>query len=1135
VLRCRTTFQRFVAVGLGRMSLPLSLDGQRFSVSAFQRFSVSAFQRFSVSAFQRFSVSAFQRFAAIAFAGRIATLADGGSAVTQDPPYTRRMAVCGRCGESNPERARFCLACGARLAEPEPSETRKTVTVLFCDVTGSTAIGEALDAESLRRVMSRYFDRMQAVLERHGGTVEKFIGDAIMAVFGIPSLHEDDGVRAVRAAGEMRGALALLNDELDRDYGVRIAIRTGINTGEVVAGDPSAGQKLVTGDAVNVAARLEQAASPGDVLIGPETHRLVRDAARLEPVEPLKLKGKSERVAAWRLVELLPDVPAFGRQLNAPFIGRADELLALERALVTAVQERSCMLATIVGPPGIGKSRLARELVGSVGESARVVVGRCLPYGDGITYWPLAEIVRQVAGTDARAGVEQLAAGEAEAGLIAARIASAIGAADTAGPPEETAWSFRKFLEALAHDRPLLAIVDDIHWAEPTLLDLLEYLVSFSSGAPILLLCLARPDIFELRPSWLEPRPNSTLLTLKPLSEAESERLIERLLAERDLSKLARGRIVEAAAGNPLFVEQMLAMQAEQSPEDGELTIPPTIQALLAARIDRLSPWERAVIERASVEGRMFHRSALAELLPNGARRGLGAHLMSLIRKEFIRPDQALFAGDDGFRFGHILIRDAAHESMPKQLRAELHERFADWLERKAGKRAAEYEEIIGYHLEQAFRYRLQLGPADVRARALATRGAVHLRSAGERAVARGDMPGAANLLGRTVDLLPDNDPTRAELLPELGTALIEVGELTRATSTLQLALEAARAAGEERAEWRARLGHALAQVWMGASQQEAGAVAEEAAQALARVGDELGVARAWNLVALTRFWGGSTAVAEEAWSRALEHSRRAQSPREEAHALTWLLVASWAGPAPVEQALARCREIVERAPTRQVEAFALLEQGPLLAMQGHFAEARELFRQGRAMLEDLGLVIFVAGSSQEYFDLEMLAGDPAAAEADLRRACKTLERLGEKGFLSTRAGCLAHALCAQGRYEEAVAYIELAANSASADDALTQALWRSALAKVVARRGDIEEALKLAREATAILEPTDWLSIRADTLVDLAETLRLADRPPEVRAALDKAVMLYERKGNVIAAGKARELLDDLRTTPIA
>jgi class 3 adenylate cyclase/tetratricopeptide (TPR) repeat protein len=1042
------------------------------------------------------------------------------------------MAVCGQCGESNPDRARFCLACGARLAEPEPAESRKTVTILFCDVAGSTAIGERLDAESLRRVMSRYFDGMEAVLERHGGTVEKFIGDAIMAVFGIPTLHEDDAVRAVRAASEMREALTLLNDELDRDYRVRIATRIGINTGEVVAGDPSAGQKLVTGDAVNVAARLEQAALSGGVLVGAETHRLVRDAARLEPVEPLQLKGKSERVAAWRLVELLPDVPAIARRMDAPFIGRADELLALERALATAVRDRTCVLATIVGPPGIGKSRIAHELAQSVGESARVVVGRCLPYGDGITYWPLAEIVRQVAGGDARMGVEQLATGDSEAGLIAARVASAIGAADTAGPPEETAWSFRKLLEALARDRPLLAIVDDIHWAEPTLLDLLEYLVSFSTGAPILLVCLARPDIFELRPSWLEPRVNSTLLNIKPLSEAESEDLIERLLAKRDLSQPARARIVEAAAGNPLFVEQMLAMQAEQSPEDG-LTVPPTIQALLAARIDRLSPEERAVIERASVEGRMFHRSALAELLPADARAALGTHLMSLIRKEFIRPDQALFDGDDGFRFGHILIRDAAHESMPKQLRVELHERFADWLERKAGTRATEYEEIIGYHLEQAFRYRLQLGPADARALTLATRAAERLRSAGERAVVRGDMPGAASLFGRTVDLLADDDPTRVSLLPELGMALIEIGELTQATSTFQLALEAAQAAGDERAEWRALLGHALTQVWLGASQEKAAAVAEEAAQALARLGDELGVARAWNLVALSRFWLGSTAFAEEAWRRALEHSRRARSPREEAQVLTWLLIATWAGPAPVEQALARCREIGERAPTRQVEAFALLEHGPLLAMQGRFAEARKLFRQGRAMLEDLGLAIFVAGSSQENFDLEMLAGDPEAAEDDLRRACDTLERLGEKGFLSTRAGLLAHALCAQGRYEEADIFIELAVNSASADDRLTQALWRSARAKVVASGGDIEEALGLAREAVAMLEPTDWLVIRADALVGLAETLRLADRFAEARDALDEAVMLYEQKGNVIAAGKARELLDELRPTP--
>ncbi len=398
-------------------------------------------------------------------------------------------------------------------------ETRKVVTVVFTDVAGSTALGERLDPEALRRVMWRYFDTMQGSLVRHGGTVEKFIGDAIVAVFGVPTVHEDDALRAVRAAVEMREALERLNEELVREYGVRIATRTGVNTGEVIVAQTAIDQKLATGDAVNVAARLEQAAGENEVLVGSATYRLVQDGVVAEEAPSVDAKGKSEPLAAWRVLGVRPEAPAFARPIVTPFVGRDGELDELRHAFDVAARESSCALATIVGPPGIGKSRLAREALRAFEKEARVVVGRCVAYGDGITYLPLAEVVREIAGPDPAEALGALLE-NVERGPVAARlILGAIGAGDEPGSPEETAWAFRRLFETVAASRPLVVVVDDIHWGEPTLLDLLEYVLGFSSGAPILLLCLARPDLFDTRPSWAAPRPRTRLVSLSPLSE----------------------------------------------------------------------------------------------------------------------------------------------------------------------------------------------------------------------------------------------------------------------------------------------------------------------------------------------------------------------------------------------------------------------------------------------------------------------------------------------------------------------------------------------------------------------------------------------------------------------------------------
>jgi class 3 adenylate cyclase len=591
---------------------------------------------------------------------------------------------------------------------------RKTVTIVFTDVVGSTTLGEGLDPEVLRRIMTTYFDRMRAVLERHGGTVEKYIGDAVVAVFGIPELREDDALRAVRAAGEMRTALEDLNRELQDRHGVRIEARTGVNTGEVLAQDTHADTPL-SSDATNTAARLEQAAGPGEVLLGDATYRLIRDAVRAEPAGPIELKGKAEAQVAWRLINVSTEGPGIARRLDSPIVGRDRELALLREAFHQATEERACRLVTVLGAPGVGKSRLAGELIDWLEDRATVLRGRCLPYGDGITYWPVAEVVREagsIAEDDTReeAGdrITALLGGHGEAGTIAEGVNSILGLTDTPALAQETFWAVRRLLEALAERRPVVVVFDDIHWGEATFLDLVEYLAGWSAGAPILLLCLARPDLVDARPSWGADAPS---IRLQPLTEEESGQLIDNLLGRAPLEEEARVRIRRAAEGNPLFVEEILRMLVDEGllrRDDGRwvatgdlssIAIPATISALLAARLERLSGEERAVIHRASVVGKTFWWGAVAELSPVPERSAVGGHLQALVRRELVRPDRSRFAGEDAFRFSHILIRDAAYAGTTKELRAELHERFADWLERRSADRPAEFEEVVGYHL----------------------------------------------------------------------------------------------------------------------------------------------------------------------------------------------------------------------------------------------------------------------------------------------------------------------------------------------------------------------------------------------------------------------------------------------------
>jgi class 3 adenylate cyclase/tetratricopeptide (TPR) repeat protein len=1039
----------------------------------------------------------------------------------------------------------FCPHCGAPLqAAPSLVETRKTVTVVFCDVTGSTALGERLDPESLRKVMSSYFDTARACLERHGGTVEKFIGDAVMAVFGIPQVHEDDALRACRAAEEIRESVAELSKELERDFGTTLEVRIGANTGEVVAGDPATGQALVTGDAVNVAARLEQGASPGEILIGQTTHELVRDAVVAEPTEPLALKGKSELIPAFRLIDVHPTAPAFARRLDSPLVGREGELRLLRQAFDRAVSERACHLFTVLGPAGVGKSRLVESFLAELPD-ARVLRGRCLPYGEGITFYPVVEVLKEAAGIadfedpdETERKICELVEREEQGSLICARIGQLLGLAEGEAVPEETLWAIRRFLEVLARGRPLVIVFDDIHWGEGTFLDLVEHVADLTRDAPIVLACLARPELLDVRPGWGGGKLNATSTLLGPLPDEQCEQLITNLLGQGEVAEGVRSRILKAAEGNPLFAEQVVSMLIDDgllvrddetwvaTADLSEVPVPPTIAALISARLDRLTAEERAVIQRASVVGKVFYWGAVAALSSEPERSAVAGRVMSLVRKDLVRPDRTTLPGEDAFRFRHLLIRDAAYKSTPKEVRAELHERFADWLEGVAGDRVEEQEEILGYHLEQARRYREQLGPADQRGRELGRRAAGHLSAAGRRASARGDMGAASNLLGRAVELFPPGDRDRLVLLPELGSALFEASRYEQASGILREAIDTARGVGDRLIEARARVAEVMLRVEVEpeGTGEEAERVADELIPVFKGAGDDLGLARAYRLRSTSPWLGTRYAEMAADAERAAEHARRAGDPGEQGLAQERLVVAYTWGPLPVAEAIRKFAELQDEAPGRHRELE--VGTGILLAMDGKFDESRRLLEQARAVFQDVGRPAWAASLLMARGFVELIAGDASQAERVLREGREEFLRLGEKGYLSTLSANLALALCLQGRFDEADPFIEESRDLASSEDVASQWVWRTAKAMVLADRGELAEAERLAREAVDLASGGDALVDQAETLSVLARILVAAGRSDEAAALLRQAVDKYERKGDVVSASRARERL---------
>jgi class 3 adenylate cyclase/tetratricopeptide (TPR) repeat protein len=935
---------------------------------------------------------------------------------------------------------------------------RKVVTVLFCDVVGSTALGESADPEALQALLARYFERMSGIVESYGGSVEKFIGDAVMAVFGVPVAHEDDALRACRAAVEMRDVLPELG----------VQGRIGVNTGEVLTGTE---ERLATGDAVNVAARLEQAAEPGEVLIGTETLGLVGAAVEVGDERQLDLKGKSEPVAAYPLVVVNE---AAERSHASRFVGRARELQQLVDAWDRALAGPRCELVTVVGDPGVGKSRLVAEALAQI--DARVVRGRCLSYGEGITYWPVVEVLKQI---DARPDDEH----------AARAIGSLLGESATLVGTDEIAWAFRKLLEAQA---PLVVCFDDIQWGEETFLELIESTALLSAGAPLLILCMARPELLDRRPGW------PATLRLEPLAAEEAESLVGDAVQDE-----VRARIVRAAGGNPLFVTEMLALAGEES----DVEVPATLRALLAARLDQLDGPERTVLERGAVEGELFHRGTVQALAPEQTE--VTPRLAALVKRDLVRPDRPQLPREDAYRFRHLLIRDAAYEALPKATRAELHRRFAEWLEQH-GQSLVELDEILGYHLEQAACYLDELGRPNLD---LLFRAGQALKAAGHRARGRGDITAAARLFERALHL---TRPHRLEVHLELD--LIEaISEPGRQADVATAAAERAVAAGDE-------LGALALQVVAagGRFEQREGSAEEfeqlvrAALPRLEEVEDHQALIAVWQAAATLAIMRLQFEEMAHAIEQAIHHARAAGVYGGFTFGLASALL--W-GPRPASEALQTLDDIDPGTQNPSSMGYRAV----LLAMLGRFDEARQLAQLANERMQEYG-----RGEEATWTRalIGEIAGNNEDAAEEMGRFCDHLETLGRNAELSTFAPGHARYLCALGRYDEAEFLARKGKELGDPNDWATQVAWRQAQALIDVHRGRPEDAERHAREAVAMDLAGDSLWQEGNSYCVLADVLAAAGRREEAVATWQEALACYDRKQVIPVARRLRERL---------
>ena len=923
---------------------------------------------------------------------------------------------------------------------------RKVATVLFADLVDSTGLVTSADPEVVRQRVNRYFEVVAGRIEAHGGTVEKFAGDAVMAAFGVPLTHEDDAERAVRAALEIVPGV----EELE------LSVRIGVESGEIVIEDGDS--TFATGEAVNLAARLQQAAQPGEILLGPAARRLAASAVEVDDAGPIEVKGRAQPLWTWRVVRAHDG----SRLVATPFVGREEELALLENSLSRAVRDRRAQLVTIFGEPGMGKTRLVTEFTAGL-DRVTTLAGRTLPYGEGVTYWPIASMIKASAGiTDddpANEAFEKLRAScesEAVADLLAAAL-GVLGAAEGERAPGQLSWAALRWAEQLADAQPLVLVFEDVHWGEEPLLDLVEYLGRSLRDVPVLIVALARPELLDARPAWGGGIRSASAIDLAPLGGSESEELVDALLSRADVPPAERGLVLERAEGNPLFLEEIVHTLREGGLEG----IPDTLQALIAARIDGLAADEKRVLQSAALVGRVFWRGALEALIPDLDVPELLDRLLD--RELLVREERSTISDDLAFRFKHVLIRDVAYGGMSKAQRAAEHQGFAAWLERRA---KDELAEIRAHHLDQAAALVAELErtvPEE-----LARSAAAALEEAGRRALRRGALGVARRTLLRAVELEPT--PERRYLAAHAAWRLADVP--TVGDEAAEVLVEA-RAAGRRDVEGRALVLLADLALHSEGDVSRAHDLADEALVILPT--DELaGLYDAHALITTIFWWLGNGDGATRHAEEMIELAHRAGRPELESLARTQLsAIAGVRGDTAGAVALLEEAEaLAETSGSREAMGQALAVLGRRL-LESDLGDAERYLRQALEIFEEIG------AAGRYGWTLSNLAfgykerGDLPSAEKTFREAVSRLRKTHEQGFLVEAERGLAEVLVEQGKIDEADRVITEAEGRVGREDVWTRASLLHARGLVLAAQGRVDEAETAFVTALEIIEPT--------------------------------------------------------------
>lgn len=1012
--------------------------------------------------------------------------------------------------------------------------TRRLVTVLFADLVGSTELGERIDPEVLRGVMAAYLSTMRAVVEGHLGTTERLIGDSVMAVFGARRAREDDALRAVRAAAEMLEALAGLNADTRATVGADLQMRIGVNTGEVVTGPADAAVALgdVLGDAVNVAARLQSAARPDEIVIGGLTRTLVRGWVEGEPVA-LVVKGKSVPVQAFRLARVAPLGRPMAPASSTAMVGRTPELRQLRSAFEAAAAGAGTRLVTVLGEAGVGKSRLLWEFTRSL-PPGTVLSTRCLPYGTALTYWPLLEITRLEFGaaTDLealRAATRRLLSADAD--TVAGLLGAAMGLTSLPASPVEIAWASRQLLVALAAQQPRVVVIDDIQWADPTFLDLVESLTSQAGGARLLVVCMARPELLEERPDW------PIDIRLEPLETEAIEHLVGALIPGDERVAALVERIAHVAGGHPLFAEELVTMLVEQgtlmrtddawrvASEVGELELPATIDSILATRIDQLEPAERDVIEATSVIGQTFGIRLVQPLIPDIARSAVESLIAALeARRLVVRTHESAGTASEELGFAHLLIRDAVYRAVPKARRAELHERLADFL---SSELAPELEEIVAHHFAQASAYLRELGLDHVKASELGARAGALYLAAGTRATGRGDRQAGSALLRQAAALTPRGHPLRAQVLVELGCAIAYAAQPRTGIETLTEAVAAAREQGDLASEWRARLNIAMARTGTDpeGSTDALFEVADEAEARFATSQDPRVLAEIWRARAAAHHMHSDETARIAALDRATAYDEMAGDANAwQRHAIE-IATAMLFGPTPAQDAIRRIEAMLPQA-TPQIAMSLHAVYATLAAM----VRDVELADRHAALASAIGGELRVAGSSSFGAAIRAdLGGDHERAVTLLDKVARECEEVDDLSALAGTLALSATQLVALGRDDEALAAIRRCDELTASDDHINFVWSRTALALVHARRAEWPAAEAAAREALDHARETDAALDTGDAFVALARALAGRRQIGAARAAADHARDIYRAKQAYARLPEVESLLTTL------